>query len=111
VSHILDIIRDNLGEQLHRIHLLTRKDITNIERTYGLKGTQRHSDDATSVKIWVEEMKATDSNPVILYKAQGQPQPETCDNLCDRDFVLAIQTPLQADMMRKFSTNRDNYLH
>ena len=106
VQYILDKIRDNLGEQFHRIHLLTRKDITNIERTYGLKGTQRHSDDATSVKIWVEEMKSSDSNPVILYKAQGEPQPDTCDNLCDKDFVLAIQTPLQADMMQKFSTNR-----
>ena len=33
-QRILDNIRDNLGRDFKRIHLLTRKDITNIERTY-----------------------------------------------------------------------------
>ena len=102
-QHVLDNIRDKLGEQFERIHLLTRKDITNIERTYGLKGIQRHKDDATSVHLWVEEMKACDVNPVILYKAQGEPQPETCDNLSKNDFLLAIQTPLQKEMMVNFT--------
>ena len=59
---ILDRIRDSLGKEFHRIHLLTRKDIANIERTYGLKGAQRHKDDATSVCIWIEEMKSSDSS-------------------------------------------------
>ena len=77
MQHILDCIRDNLGKEFHRIHLLTRKDITNIERVYGLKGAQKHKDDATSVRIWVEEMKSSDSNPLILYKAQGTTQPDT----------------------------------
>ena len=45
-------------------------------------------------------------NPVILYKPQGAPQPDVCDNLSDKDFVLAIQTPLQADMMKKFTSSR-----
>ena len=35
-----------------------KKYIANIERTHGLKGVQRHRDDATSVRIWVEEMKS-----------------------------------------------------
>ena len=43
-QHILDNIRDSLGQQFHRIHLLTRN---NMERSYGLKGAQRHKDDAT----------------------------------------------------------------
>ena len=60
-QHILDNIRDSLGQ---RIHLLTRKDITNMERSYGLKGAQRHKDDATSVNIWVEEMKSCEGNPI-----------------------------------------------
>ena len=84
-QHILDTIRDNIGSKFQRIHLLTRKDITNIERTYGLQGAQRHRDDATSVRIWVDEMKASDCNPVLLYKPQGVSQPDTCDNLSDND--------------------------
>ena len=96
-QHILDNIRDSLGKEFQRIHLLTRKDITNIEKAYGIKIAQRHADDATSVNMWVEEVKSHDSNPVILYKQQGQP-PE-CDNLCNEDFVLAVQTPLQANII------------
>lgn len=105
-QHILDNIRDNLGKDFKRIHLLTRKDVTNIERTYGLQGAQRHKDDATSVGIWVQEMKGTDCNPVIIYKPQGVRQPESCDNLSDKDFVIGIQTPLQADIMKRLSNGR-----
>ena len=53
--------------------------------------------------MWVEEMKSmNDRSPVILYKPQGTTQSSESNNLCDRDFVLAIQTSLQADIMKKF---------
>ena len=67
-QHILDKIRDNVGKQFQRLHLLTRKYINNIEQAYGLKGAQRHNNDATSVQILVEELKMSESNPIILYK-------------------------------------------
>ena len=51
-------------------------------------------------------MKCSDSNPVILYKPQGVPQPDECNNLRDEDFLLAIQTPLQAEMMKIFGSGR-----
>ena len=51
-------------------------------------------------------MKEIDGNPVILYKPQGLKQPQECDNLSDRDFVIAIQTPLQADLMKKLCNGR-----
>lgn len=50
-QHILDNIRDSIGKEFNRIHLLTRKDITNIEKAYGLRVAQRHKDDATSVNM------------------------------------------------------------
>lgn len=52
-EHILDKIRDSIGtkEKLQRIHLLVKKDLYNIERAFGLRGCQRHSNDATSVQI------------------------------------------------------------
>ena len=94
MQHVLDCIRDNLAKGFRR------KDMTNIERVYGLKGAQKHKDHVTSLHIWAEEMKSSDSNQVILNKAQGTAQPDTCTNLCNQDFVLALQTPLQADMMK-----------
>ena len=105
-QRILDNIRDNLGRDFKRIHLLTRKDITNIERTYGLQGAQRHKDDATSVCLWVEEMKKSKDNPVIIYKPQGMKQPENCDNLSEKDFVIGIQTPLQESIMKSLTNDR-----
>ena len=55
-QHILENIRDNVGGELKRIHLLTRKDIRNIEKSYHLNSVQRSNDDATSVACWVQEM-------------------------------------------------------
>ena len=105
VQHILDSIRDSLGSCYKRIHLLTRKDITNIDRAYCLSGIRRHKDDATSVNLWVEEMKGTEDNPVLLYKPQGSAE-QGCDNLLLEDFLLVLQTPLQQDMLKKFSQDR-----
>lgn len=95
-----------MGRDFNRIHLLTRKDITNIERTYGLQSAQRHKDDATSVRLWVEEMRESPENPVLLYKAQGATQPDICENLREKDFVLAIQTPLQENIMKRLTNGR-----
>ena len=98
-ERILDDVRDNLGERFDRIHLLTRKDITNIERSFGLRTTQRHTDDATSVRLLVEEMDDKDGTPVLFYKPQGE-QPQACEYLELNDFALGIQTSLQAEMMK-----------
>ena len=102
---ILDDIRENTGNSLSRLHLTTRKDIANIERAFGLRRAERHKDDATSVAVWVQDMMKSESNPVLLYKPQGsQPSQET-PSLEENDFILALQTPLQADMLVKFGSN------
>ena len=107
-EHILDSIRDNVGDELRWIHLLTRKDLTNIEQSYHINTVQRHRDDAISVTCWVEEMKrrGQDNNPVLLYKPQTVPQPDHCDNLCDNDFIICLQTPIQASIMKHFGHRR-----
>ena len=105
-QHILDNVRDKVGEELKRIHLLTKKDIKNIERTYHINNIQRHENDSISVGCWIEEMKKRDDNPVIFYKSQGAEQPETSDNISDSDFVLCLQTSVQARIMRQFGHER-----
>ncbi|XP_065896991.1 uncharacterized protein [Dysidea avara] len=85
-----------------RIHIITKKDIRNIEKAFGLRGNERHEDDATSVGLWVEEMRQSDNNPVLLYKAQGVND----STLCKDDFVLALQTPFQAYMLMTFGNDK-----
>ncbi|GFS55186.1 hypothetical protein TNCV_4799321 [Trichonephila clavipes] len=49
-------------ENLSRIHLTTRQDIKNIKRSFGLTN-QRHADDATSVRLMLEEMAEFGTDP------------------------------------------------
>ena len=39
-----DNIGDNVGNKLNRIHLLTRKDIHNIEHSFKIRSIERHSE-------------------------------------------------------------------
>ena len=55
-QHILDKVCDSVGTDLKRVHLLSRKDIENIEKSYHLNTKQRDKNDATSVDCWVKEM-------------------------------------------------------
>ena len=98
---ILDDIRSSVSDNFKRIHLLQRKDINNIERALKLEGGQRHKDDATSVAAWVEEMRGNgEDNVVLYYKPQGASDDKT--GLLREDFLIALQTPIQAEMLKKF---------
>jgi hypothetical protein len=88
------------------VHLLNRKDIANIEKSFHINSVSHPNDDATSVHYWVNEVMGTEHNPVIFYKPQGSPQHQDWDNLANDDFVLCLQTPLQATLMKELCHNR-----
>jgi hypothetical protein len=66
--HILEDIREptNVDEcrKVTRRHLVTKKDLHNIKKSYKLDDTKFHQDDAVSVDAWVEKLGDT----VKLYK-------------------------------------------
>ena len=98
---ILDDIRSSVSDTFKRIHLIQRKDINNIERALKLEGGQRHHDDATSVAAWVEEMREKGEDSVALYyKPQGTDDDKT--GLKREDFLIVLQTPIQAEMLKRF---------
>ena len=68
---ILDDIRDNVGSQFHRDHIIDKQDLANIQRAYGLDDVIRHSNDQTSVLAWIQEWENSDSSPIVYYKLQG----------------------------------------
>ena len=104
-ERILDDIRESIGENVNRLHLTTRKDIHNIERSFGLRRAERHKNDATSVDVWVQDMVKCDTNPVLLYKPQDQDTTQDCPSLGRNDFILVLQTPLQRDLLNTFGNN------
>ena len=106
-EHILHHVRDSVSTTVEeRIHLLTRKDMLNIEISFNLVHSQKHKNDATSIDCWVKEMKENEkTNPVIFYKPQGYPQGEDCNDFSD-DIALCIQTPFQATMIKKWAKEK-----
>ena len=95
-----------MDTSIQRIHLTTRKDIANIQQAYGIQEAQYHKDDATSVNVWVDAMKSNSPNPVLLYKQQGEPHSVGCKSLELNNFILVLQTPLQAEVLKKCGHGR-----
>lgn len=55
-ERILNDIRNNMTvSNFKRHHLIDKKDINNIEKSYGLKAIHRHANDQTSVLSWISE--------------------------------------------------------
>lgn len=85
---ILDEVRDSVtSSPMERLHLLTRKDIHNIEKSFNLQSiAARHQNDALSVDSWATEMQG---KCVLFYKTQGVINDEYKQLKTD-DFLLII---------------------
>jgi hypothetical protein len=85
---ILDEVRNSVGDMdLKRLHLLTNKDLHNIEKCYNLTSS-RHSNDAISVESWINDMRDK-GNSILFDKPQGGIDGEW-PALKENDFVLII---------------------
>ena len=92
IDRILNDVCDNVSTDFKRSHILTKRDIHNIEKAFSLKGLERHTDNATSVALLVEELKQNDKeSPVLLYKQQGKCLKDH-PFLGKQDFVLILDT-------------------
>lgn len=102
---ILDGVRDSINSsELERIHLITRKDLFNIEQQYSLKSEAvRHSNDCTSVESWIKEMEEA-GDVVCFYKPQGVLM-ETHSHLQADDFILIMMNEAQREMLRRYGNN------
>uniref|UniRef100_A0A6P7HF54 Myoneurin-like n=1 Tax=Diabrotica virgifera virgifera TaxID=50390 RepID=A0A6P7HF54_DIAVI len=101
---VLDGVRDGISDtdKFQRKHLLTKKDLYNIEASFNLRSTTvRHRDDAVSLESWVNEMK---TSCVLFYK----PQDITLDEypqLHSDDFILIIMNTGQLTTLKKFGSD------
>ncbi|KFM61286.1 hypothetical protein X975_05704, partial [Stegodyphus mimosarum] len=103
---ILDEICDSISNSgLERLHLITKKDLQNIERSFDLASSAvKHSNDYVSVDMWVNEMLSSKNPCVLYYKAQGVISP-THTFLNDEDFIFIIMTDAQSEMLKNFSSD------
>ncbi|KAH7975921.1 hypothetical protein HPB52_006798 [Rhipicephalus sanguineus] len=109
----MDSVRDSVDGSWNRLHLLTGQDLYNIQRDFNINCDERlHSDDYTSVLLWVEKMKLLDDNPVLFFKQQGTTdnatvlQRQDTELLDDDDFMLAMMTNPQKELLEKLGSDR-----
>ncbi|KAJ8909948.1 hypothetical protein NQ315_004015 [Exocentrus adspersus] len=103
-TNIITPIRNSFSfHGLERTDLVTRKDIYNIRKSFRIdvRDGVRHSDDATSVLLWVKECQASANNPVLFYKPQGTEDRQY--NLKSADFCLIIMNDLQCNAIKIFA--------
>lgn len=103
-QRILDDIRNSYdGGTVERIHLLEKRDMYNIKRDFRIDySTKWHTDDAVSVRLWVQKMKATNPCPVLFFKDQG----EEHDVLQNDDFMLVIMNEFQEKQLIEFGGDK-----
>ena len=95
-QRVIEEVRETFEGDLQRIHLLKSQDLKNIERAYNLQGNiERHSDDFQSLDLWIEELRASSDNPVILYENPHD----------KKNFMLALMNDYQKYMLEKFGKN------
>jgi hypothetical protein len=90
---------------VERMHLLTRKDLFNIEKLYNLNNSVRHSSDYVSVEAWISEIQENVCDSVIrFYKGQGQLDSPYCE-LRTEDFLLIIMNDAQLETLKKYGSD------
>lgn len=97
---ILDDIRDNVGMDFRKLHLLDRKDIGNIRNAYNINAVKRHENDQQSVLSWIKEWEQAEHHPILFCKLQDQESDH--DELKSEDFMIVIQTAAQKSLYKKF---------
>ena len=55
---------------------------------------------------WVDDMRKNSPNPVLLHKQQGVPATTECRHLQENDYILVLQTTMQAEVLKKCGTNK-----
>ena len=98
---ILSDIRKDVGTIFQKIHLVEKKDINNIAKSFNLFDFKRHDNDQDSVAAWIHEWKNQPDNPVLFYKLQG----EHCRCFEDDDFIIVLQTEFQQQLLQKFGND------
>ena len=65
---------------------------------------RKDTNDLLSTCTWVEEVAGLSYNPILLFKPQGIDQSESMNDLAKDDFILALQTEFQRDVMMQYGS-------
>lgn len=102
---ILDEIRSSTKENaVKREHLITKRDLYNIEREFSLDKYYHYPHDALSIDEWVQKETNSENNCILVYKPKDVVAEENPEFKAE-DFMLGIMTNAQADIFNKFASD------
>lgn len=103
---ILDEICESMSHSpLQRIHLLKKKDLYNIRRSFNLCGQPlQYSDIAAGIDKWVNKVRTVDPGCVLYYKTQSSASAVYPEVKSD-DLILVINTEEQRNMLKKYGAD------
>ncbi|XP_063217057.1 uncharacterized protein LOC134527942 [Bacillus rossius redtenbacheri] len=104
-KEILDSSRNNIGNDIKRMDLLTSQDVTNIKKkikvtTQDGRGSKQ-TEDVINIESWVRECESSDENPILFYKPQGI----AIEDFQINDFCLIILNKFQEHMLKTYGSN------
>lgn len=102
-SEILDEIKDKISGD-SRLHLLTKKDLYNIQAAYSLQPCASKPEEDVTVGAWVHEILQSQDSCIKFYK----PQNTTLVNypeLCEEDYILCILNNSQLETLKQFGND------
>ena len=88
-------------QAVSRKHLITKRDIRNVEVKVRDRLIIRHQDDAKSVQLLVAELQQEQYDPIMAFKVQGSKN-DYYPNLSEDTFLLAVQTEFQRELLRLY---------
>uniref|UniRef100_T1J170 C2H2-type domain-containing protein n=1 Tax=Strigamia maritima TaxID=126957 RepID=T1J170_STRMM len=97
ISNILDTVRGTQSGDKNRLHLLTRKDVLNINKTTVKSKHKVNIDD------WFNSIDKNNPEKVVLFYKPQDAVTETFPQLESDDFVLMLMNEYQADVFRQFA--------
>ena len=106
--NLLDV-HANVGDRENREtfdqwkHFISKADINNVRVKVQDNLIRRHKDDATSVSLFVSELKQKSFSPVVFFKSQDQKHPNY-PNIPEDSFILILQTKFQLELYKKHAS-------
>lgn len=109
---VLDNIRASAGSDVDRIHMVTIKDIKNIEKAFGIQSNEhkRVNYGITNLDSWVSKMKSFGDDSMIVYYKNKEVLASSEEVLDVLDVCLILMTRGQSDIFKKFGENGIFYL-
>lgn len=106
---VLDNVRASATCDVDKLHLISLKDVKNIEKSFGIQGVSNVKTDNVyhNLIFWVSNIMKTEHCPLVYFSEDGDFESL---NHKDHDLTLVLITKGQIELLNKFGTQGTFYI-